>query len=339
MNSTTDSNAPEECTQAVFRIASEIDAERIAAIRRLERAVLVFGPGASPANVTTALDALARFAPDTVCSTIVLAAKEETAGFQKLIDADRLFYLAAGELSQRDLNALIEGALARRRPDPSLDRLLSADHLRRLALAQSVSELAGALRAAAGSAAQAERVRCVLYDPERKVLWAPSEAGGDESTAAGLVGFIHRTGMTVCLPRLGEDPRLDFDLDNPGGEPSDRFLGVPVRAGGTVLAVLVALRPVEQRAFEPREIAMLEAIAAHASPYVASWLGEIEGDSPYRHRALRELEQPMTAAPEPLRLDPRWTRHASWFALAAFIALLLALLLSLAPAVKGWLHG
>ena len=71
-------------------------------------------------------------------------------------------------------------------------------------------------------------------------------------------------------------PRFDPDLDNPHGEPTDRFLGVPIRASrGAVTAVLVALRSASA-AFEPLEIAAMEAIAAHASPYVAAWLLEAE---------------------------------------------------------------
>lgn len=324
---------PEECTRPVFRIASKPGHERIAAIGNHERAVLVFGPDASAASVAAWLDALAQQAPNTVCTNIVVAPKERIAEFQELIDADRLFYLSRGALRERDLDALIESALVSQRPDVSLDRYPSANDLRRMALAQSASELADALRSAAANAVQAERTRCVLFDRQRQVLWAPNESDEGESPAVGLVSFIQRTGMTVCLPRMGDDPRFDLDLDNPYGESSDRFLGVPIRAGrGATMAVLVVVRPAQEPPFEPLDIAEMEAIAAHAGPYVASWLVDPEeAEGPFRSSALRALDQPLTAGPEPLRLEAKWMRRAPWLAIAAFAAFVLALVFVRVP--------
>ena len=324
---------PDGCTRPVFRVASRLDAERIAAMREHRRVVLVFGPGISAEDVAASLEAMLQHAPHTACPSIVLAAEEQLAGFQELIDADRLFYLSRTGLSDRDLNALIDSALALPRVQASLDRYLTADQLRRIALAQSVAELADALRAAMSSAVDAERTRCLLYDSERQILWAPNDSSDGYSAAAGVVSFIHRTGLTVTLPRLGDDARYDLDLDNPGGESADRFLGVAVRAGrGEIIAVLTALRPTPERAFEPLEIAALETVAAHASPYLAAWLVEPEETaSPFRRRALRELEQPLSAGPEPLRLESHWMRAASWLVAAVFVALLLALVFVRVP--------
>ena len=96
------------------------------------------------------------------------------------------------------------------------------------------------------------------------------------------------------------------------------------------MAVLVALRRAAEPPFEPLEIAAAEAVAAHASPYLAAWLLEPE-ESPFRLRALRELEQPLTSGPEPLRLDRTWTRRAGWLVVATFVVVLLALLLVHVP--------
>jgi hypothetical protein len=305
-------------------VASTIDAARLDTVPEHARAVVVFGPDALAADVTTALDTLAQIAPHTVCASIVLTTDERLAEFQELIDADRIFYLSRGELSERDLDALIDSALQERPPHVSLDDYLSADSLRRLALAQSVAELANAV--------DAERTRCILYDTDRHALWVPNESEA-ESAAVGLVSFIFRTGTSVCLPRLGDDARFDLDLDNPDGDDVDRFLGVPVRTrGGEVMAVLVAVRSASERPFEPLDIAAMEAVAAHASPYVAAWLVDAdEGDSPYRRNALRELDAPITAGPEPLRLDPRWTSRASWLATAVLVAALFTLLFVRVP--------
>ncbi|MGZ8710766.1 MAG: GAF domain-containing protein, partial [Thermoanaerobaculia bacterium] len=176
----------------------------------------------------------------------------------------------------------------------------------------------------------AERTRCILFDRERQVLWVPNEAAC-ESTAAGLVSFILRTGLTVCLPRLDGDARFDRNLDDPGGDATDRFLGVPVRAGGAVVAVLVAIRPAHALPFEPLDIAAMEALAAHASPYAAAWLVEPDTDGPFRSRALREQAEPSSTAPELLRLDPAWTQRATGFVFATLVALLIIV------AIWGWL--
>lgn len=324
---------PDGCTRPVFRVAVRLDAERIAAMRDHRRVVLVFEPGISPEDVTASLEAMLQHAPHTACPRIVLAAKERLADFQELIDADLLFYLSRADISERDLDSLIDSALTPPRTHASLDRYLTAHQLRQIALAESVSELAGALRAAMTSAVDAERTRCLLYDSERQILWAPNESADGFSVASGAIGFIHRTGLTVTVPRLGDDARYDSDVDNPGGEAADRFLGVAVRAGrGEVVAVLAALRPAHERAFEPLDIAALEAVAAHASPYLAAWLVEpAETESPFRRRALRELEQPLASGPEPLRIQSHWMRAATWLAAAVFVALLLALVFVRVP--------
>ena len=311
--------------QPLYRIASTFDSGHIASIRSHERVILVFGPGANACNVTIALDVLAEHAVDTRCTAIVLTTREQLADFQPLVDADRLFYLSGGELPERELDALIDGARGIQRREASLDHFLRVDDLRRMALAQSVADLSDALQSAIGNIAGARRSRCVLFDREHEVLWTPGEAGQEESAAAGLVSFILRTGMTVCLTRLDGDPRVDPDLDNPDGALSDRFLGVPVRAGhGAIVAVLVALRPAHDAPFEPLDVAALEALAAHASPYLGTWLLDAPS-GPFRLRALRELDQPLLNGPEPLRLEPRWTRGTPWLAVAAFVAFLLAL--------------
>jgi len=137
---------PGGCTRPVFRIPPRGGAAQIGDIRNHTAAVLVFGPDASADEVTATLDAL----PDTACSAIVFAARESLAGFQPLIDDDRLFYLACGQLPERELDALIDSALGERKPMATLDRYVTAATLRRIALVQSIVELTNALRAGRG---------------------------------------------------------------------------------------------------------------------------------------------------------------------------------------------
>src|SRR5687768_3662842 len=108
-----------------------------------------------------------------------------------------------------------------------------------MATAEDVADVADAVERAIGSVVETVRSRCVLFDREQQVLWTPGDAHEEASASVGLTSFIIRTGMTVCLPRLDGDARVDLELDNPDGHPSDRFLGVPVRgARGAIIAVL-----------------------------------------------------------------------------------------------------
>jgi GAF domain-containing protein len=259
--------------QPLYRIKSAIEAAQLVAIREHERVVLVFGPGAVAREVTGALDVLAERAPRTRCTSIVLGARDQVADFRPLIDADRLFYLSCGDLPERQLDALIDGARNASVPEVPADLFLAGEHLRRMAAAESVADVADAVERAIGSVIETRRSRCVL------------EAGG----AVGLVSFIVRTGKAVWLRRLAGDPRVDLDLDNPDGHPSDRFLGVPVRAArGEIVAVLVAVRPEQNCPFDPDDIAILETLAAYAGPYLSRFAGaEHERVRETREAALR----------------------------------------------------
>lgn len=312
-------------------------------------AIVCFGPGCSAEEVRAALGGIESRAPRIPCLSVVLAGTSDLIGFQDLVDEDRLFYLSRGPLSERDLTGLIASAaetlLRRVHGAERQERPASVEALRRLALARSLPELAEALVPAVLQATSAQRGRCLVFDPRRQALWNPtpgddgddgddgSAEGSGESPAVGLASFILRTGLTLCLPRVGEDPRFDPDLDNPEGEPAERFLGAPVRgADGEVAAVLVAVRHAQEPPFEPREIAALEAVAAHAAPYLAALApaGEVLQRGPFRERALRERE--MSATPlEPLRLAPGWTRWTYWLMVAALAAGLLALVLVRVP--------
>jgi len=327
--------------------AGEIPASEIAA---QGRAVLCFGPGSSPDGVKAALDALEREAPQAVCLSLVLTGASNLERFQELINEDRLFYLAQGVLSERDMAGLLESAAGtiERQAQPAALRgasslSLPVDTLRRFALARSLPEMADAMKAALTQAVGAQRGRCMLFDPQSQVLWNPEEGDepqfgerSGESPAVGLTSFVLRTGLTLCLPRAGDDPRFDPDLDDPDGDPADRFLGAPVRSGeGEVVAVLTAVRPAQEPPFEPRDVAALESLAAQAAPYLlalapAGTASTAAQSGPFRERALRERDLSSTPL-EPLRLTPGWTRWVYWLALGALITALIAVVVVRIP--------
>lgn len=306
-----------------WRVATNAaDVSRIAA-----QSVLCFAPHASSALVKRTLDALAGRA----CAVIVHGAREQLAAFAELLDGDRLFYLAAGVLEERDLAAIVEAAARQFEERRELDDAaheITAGVLRRIALAQSVVELSTAVKAAIVRTVSAERGRCLLFDRERQVLWPASRGDDDgESIAAGLSSFALRTGEAVLAGCAVADPRFDRELDHPEGRDSDRLLAVPVRARkGDGVAVLIASRPKEERAFDARDVAALETLAAHVAPYIVAWLPapDVPTDSPFRTQALRELASPSVAGAEPLRLDPAWTRRVTLLGVVTLLVAIVA---------------
>jgi len=331
--------------------------------------VLCFAPGHSAHEVEAALSQWTggpspNRESSTACVVVVLGASGALDDFQGLIDDDRLFHLSRGRLPDRDLVALLvaaadaaagrTGGARRQSPPPSvpLDRVVDAGILRRLALARTPDDLTDALAAAtagAVGATDAERAHCLLLDREHDAL-RPSAAGAPgvevrHTPAVGLAGFVSRTAVALCLSKVGEDPRFDPEVDDPGGRPDDRFLAVPVVTGrGEVVAVLTALRRADEPLFEPRDLAAVETVAAHAAPYLAAELeapaaglerpaadreslpagarapgerpspaGTEDGPrpkGPFRERALRELEKPGGGTAPLLRaaVARRWRR-------------------------------
>ena len=99
------------------------------------------------------------------------------------------------------------------------------------------------------------------------------------------------------------------------------------------MAVLAAMRPANALPFEPLDVAAMEALAAHASPYAAAWLDDApDASGPFRRRALRAVEQPPGSASEPLHLESAWMRRATWLFLTTLLTLVAAVV-----ALKEWL--
>ncbi|HYN19951.1 MAG TPA: HlyD family efflux transporter periplasmic adaptor subunit [Thermoanaerobaculia bacterium] len=313
-------------------------------VRARARTILCFGPTIAPAEIKSILDSLEQAAPESAYLNLVFAGTAALADYQELVDEDRLFYLCRVALSDREVFGLIEGAagfLERSdNPAPAAESgRLPVDTLRRLALARDLTELTQIASAAAAQAVEAQRGRCCLFDSRRQAIWSPTEATSGESPAVGLVSFILRTGLPLCLSRIGDDPRFDHDLDDPEGEPHDRFLGTPVHgAAGEVAAVLLALRSAQEAPFEPREIAALEAAADQIGPYLLALMTAVAAETasavtlrgPFREQALREREMSATRF-EPLRLAPGWTRWTFWLTLAALAVVLLAVVVVRVP--------
>ena len=253
-----------------------------------------------------------------------MPAAAELDPFQELIDDDRLFYLARGPLPERDLAELI----ATRPPPSSTAAAERPERLRRRSASRPPACCAGwpspeTLPSSPappppwsrGRSARGRAGAC-SSTPSAKPCGSP--ATRDEAQPERRPGqFVLRTGLPLCLQRIGEDPRFDRELDDPDGDPAGRFLAVPVRAGdGEVVAVLAAVRAAREPAFEPRDVTALETVAEHVVPYLTPWLATsaeaapspeaaaraplTAARNPFRRRALDQLERPPAAGAAPL---------------------------------------
>ncbi len=276
-----------------------------------DRADLVcLGPGLSGRDAVTLLE------QNPNARYVVLAAGREPELFQDFIDSDSIYFLSRRPPPVAEVAALLRSALAhdeRRRQDDvsgaergalvvtrAIGRMVD-----RIATETDLERISGLLGNAAGALAEADEGRFAIADPLHETLWFRDlEADGAvrNSAASGLVGFAARTGETVVVERMGDDPRYDAEADNSAGPerrrrgraPQERLLAVPVLAPGALaapLGVLVATREPDGEAFGDAERRRLEDLALQIAPIV-------------RHRIFeKQLEEALAAADDPLATD------------------------------------
>ncbi|MCU1325424.1 MAG: hypothetical protein JWN34_794 [Bryobacterales bacterium] len=206
--------------------------------------VLVVGPLIAAADQLLVLDA----SPESV--NIALDLDGDLSRFQPFIDADRLFYLSKGPLSDASIHSIVAAAL--RRQGDSVCRIgaprglpesAEADFLIRLSFQTEPAHVCRLAADAALSWAQGDRSQCLLYDAQFDAL--TTFHGGDatqvEAAATGVAGYSLRTGETVALARASQDPRFDAHLDDPQGTPGSRLLVVPVPSAGSAPAGVITV--------------------------------------------------------------------------------------------------
>jgi len=322
-------------------------AEARTALQDRQVAVLCFGRLLSPLEARSLLQTIPASGYPLVLLT---AAGPEPELFQDLIDEDRLFYLSQGELPPRELSELVRSALARSATNhgPAAGQAAPAGLRQALQAARRVAaqpDLASAgelLQIAVEEAVEADRTYCLLYDPEREVLWSRSTGlEGEErheSSAVGLVSFVAHTARPVRVERAVEDPRYEREADDPLGKRCEHLLAVPIHEEKRVLAVLCAVRDPGRDPFSPADEAALELLASTVAPPLAQLdlaaRLENEGRSLERKVHARTVEIFREEAVEHhanvgsregdwLRLSPRWTNATFWLLLAlvgAFLA-------------------
>lgn len=333
------------------RIFTEADAG--AALRTLRarafRAVCL-GPLLGQEAARSLLDRALELDSSSRLEILVLGAAKNPERYQELVDADRLFYLAQRVPEPTDMRAILQSAISRPRgggpASVSVPILAVELVLRFLATLdeeaddQRVSQLcAKAIQALV----DAEVAECLLVDVADSTLLGWGSGAGEarrESVAAGLVGWVARTGATIRLDEAQADPRYEPEADTSHGSPRDRFLAAPAAAvEGTattapvpeVRAVLVARRGAGGPPFDEIDQATLSLFGEH----VASALGRMSmrrrlagrSGSPGRDDLFREEALVSHAAEggtraQPLALAPGWTRRAYLLLLGVFFVAL-----------------
>jgi membrane fusion protein (multidrug efflux system) len=289
------------------------------------------GRGLTPVQARELIEALTFDDLPSQPATIVLAGGANLQIFQDLIDRDHLFYLAQEPPPAEDVLALLRSGVRHRpagRPAGAGEESGERERARRLlAAVQAVTaqtQPSGAARTLADGACDlvgAVRTYTLLYDTGLDTLWEEGTIGSAarrESASVGLVSFVLRTGRPVAVERIGEDPRLDRDADDPEAVGNERFAAVPIGAGGdgSRQGVLVAVRAADQPPFSAEDMKLLASLGEQVAPTFRQLLlaktepvaEELYGIGLFRTEALEHSQRGLEGEGDLLRLDPAWMR-------------------------------
>lgn len=326
--------------QAILRERTEIvacaDLDAALIRGRESFSVLCLGPGLSPTSMALRLGETLE--GDGGPPVVVVGAGAEIEAFAPLVEAGRVFFLSAGVPAPGQLASVVAAALERNRltiggkveahseweEQVELARLVHV--VERVELQREPDDVAALWQASAGEVVDARRAYLLLYESDREALTGPPVEGDEgrlESAAVGVVSYVLRTGSTVRLDRLDEDPRFERAADDPLGTGGERFLAVPLSAGEEVIAVAVAVRDREDPPFTPRHDRLYSLLAEQVAPALHRLLlrqavaGGLERGSGvltesqlriHRREAVEHYVAGRDDSGAPLALDPRWMR-------------------------------
>jgi hypothetical protein len=315
-------------------------------------AVLVFSPDLVPAEARRLLLRVRTQLPGLSTANVVLCAGPQTDLFQSFVDEDRIFYLTSGPVEATALRSLLDAAVrhfeAKRRAAPSAgqDDAVSdteLDFCARLCVQVELVEAGALLVEAVQTLLEAEAARCLTYDRDEEVLRPIGRSAAEapaESVAAGLVGFVARTGQPVALEAVGADVRYDAAADTPDAGRDVRLAAQPVFGPRReVIAVLTAVRSASAPAFSSADEQTLERLASYAAPTLSVMLAQVRtqalllersqsvrGDSEtYRQEALAHYVGRWNRDGGLLKTLPRWMTSLQWGLLALFLVGVVAL--------------
>jgi hypothetical protein len=315
-------------------------------------AVLVLGPLLRASEAYRVMRRLSIEFPNRCPRYIVTGVGPQSTLFQDGIDDDSVYYLSRGPLGGDELRALVTAATRpvrskRERPGgPAHDSGTMLDLLNQLSLQTSVADVAALTAEASARLIATGETQCLLYDAASHTLLAGNEDGTGsplDSAAAGLVGYVARTGHRVTIERPGNDPRYDPDADNPNGHSIQHFVAQPIRGlDGAVIGVITAAR-VDDVAFSADEISLLEEVATCATPALTTLLlqrtlqpqvspfATALDEDVYRREALQHHGRGTIVEGRLLTTQPAWLRVTPIFLMATCAVVLTVLVLIRIP--------
>jgi GAF domain-containing protein len=324
-------------------VAASTSDEALRTLGQDDVAVLVLGPERPPSDGHALLSRAAAELPGGTTVNIVVGTGPRPELFQNFVDEDRVFYLSCRALAPAPLRAIVRAAAARSQRAFESDVSTPASVLEACVQICRATDLAGAARELAEALKtllDAESAQCLKYDAQREMLLSIDPIAPEsrtESAAAGLVGFVARTGEAVLVERVDADPRYDAEADNPAGTGDARFAAVPiVGTGGSIVGVLSVVRRAEKGHFaidDRRALELLaECVAAPLSAVLvqARMRARLERRQPvrgsadiFRQEALDHHAGHWTQAGDLLRSSPPWLKRSPWL-LAGLLAVGLA---------------
>ena len=311
------------------------------ALRRLatqERAaVLCLGSDLEGDAAEAALRQLDEQAPDGGRLYVVLAGGDDLQRFQDWVENGTLFYLSRQALGRQALVEILVSAVQRqqaRGPTAARDENSARGQSKALRSSQALTaektldRFEVLTRKAAEELLDARSAQLLFHDPETEALWSPSR-GEDEqdSTAAGLLGFVARTGASITIPDVDRDPRHEAEVDNPEGAPGDRLLAVRVpwprlteTPHDSVLAVLSVARSKDDEPFTNRDLELASFFARQIAPRALVLLSESrselsKADQLFRREAIDHHRRGLQEHGDILRISPGWIHSIYWLLL------------------------
>lgn len=256
----------------------------------------------------------------------------------------RIFYRLTMAMHAARVRELMTQAAATLPKEPPVARTVPPHveaYAQRIGAQPDAATAAGEAIAAVIALAGAKRARCLFADEETGVLWPEGDDGAanadthgpdgerDATASAGLAGFTVRTGASIAVPDVAEEPLYRREIDDPRGTGHERLAVQPVAAlDGHVHAVLIAVRDGEDAPFSPAEMATLDALASAWAPYLQQLamraeaehiLGDRLDAGPsdlFRQEAIMSLVR-RGARGDVVRVHPGWVRAAYWLVLAS----------------------
>jgi hypothetical protein len=155
-----------------------------------------------------------------------------------------------------------------------------ADYCSVIARQQKSEDVAQAVCRSVEDAIPYTRARMMFYDREVEGAYTAQEtrAGAvSHPVSLGLSGYVLRTGEGVLVQCVREDPRYRSEMDDPDGTGEECLLAAPITdVDGTVLAVLIAVRPQMNGPVSSEDWRTFRILVSAAVPMLTVFLGTRE---------------------------------------------------------------